>query len=322
MALVDWPLPELEAYAPEREEPGDFDEFWSRTLAQARAHDEAPRFDPVDAGLSTVDVWDVTFPGFAGQPIRGWFLAPRGATAAPCVVRFIGYGGGRAFPHDWLVFPSAGYGMLVMDSRGQGGGHTQGDTPDPCPGPVDPQFPGFMTRGVLDPEGYYYRRLVTDAVRAVDAVRAAPGADPSRIAVAGGSQGGGLALAAAGLGCGVSAALVDVPFLCHWQRAMDIATEGPYQELVGYCKVQRRNVDRVFRTLSYVDAVNFAARACGVSALFSVGLMDPVCPPSTVYAAYHHYAGPKRITVWPYNGHEGGQTHQVVEQLDFLRAAL
>jgi cephalosporin-C deacetylase len=67
-----------------------------------------------------------------------------------------------------------------------------------------------------------------------------------------------------------------------------------------------------------MDGLNFAVRAASVPALFSVGLMDAVCPPSTVFAAYNHYAGPKSLSVWPYNAHEGGQTHQISRQLDFL----
>jgi cephalosporin-C deacetylase len=53
-------------------------------------------------------------------------------------------------------------------------------------------------------------------------------------------------------------------------------------------------------------------------ALFSTGLMDDTCPPSTVFAAYNHYAGPKEIKVWPYNQHEGGESFQAVEKLAFL----
>jgi cephalosporin-C deacetylase len=47
--------------------------------------------------------------------------------------------------------------------------------------------------------------------------------------------------------------------------------------------------------------------------------MDGVCPPSTVFAACNHYAGPKEIRVWPYSGHEGGKGFQWAEQIDYLR---
>ncbi|MER3443975.1 MAG: acetylxylan esterase, partial [Meiothermus sp.] len=69
---------------------------------------------------------------------------------------------------------------------------------------------------------------------------------------------------------------------------------APYNEIAAFCRVHRDKVGQVFATLAYFDGVNFAARATA-PALFSVGLMDDVCPPSTVYAAYNHYAGPKEI---------------------------
>ncbi|MFF4837720.1 acetylxylan esterase [Streptomyces sp. NPDC001315] len=52
-----------------------------------------------------------------------------------------------------------------------------------------------MTRGISSPRTYYYRRLLTEAVRAVDAVRRLDRVDPDRVAVIGQSQGGGTALA-------------------------------------------------------------------------------------------------------------------------------
>ena len=316
--LFDLPLDQLETYRPPRSEPGDFDAFWAATLAEARAYPLEATFAPVDAGLRLIEVEDVTFRGYAGQPIRGWFLRPRGADGPrPCVVEFIGYGGGRGHPHDWLLFAAAGYAHFVMDTRGQGSVWRRGDTADSEPDGGNPQLPGFMTRGVLSPRTYYYRRVFTDAVRAIEAARSHPAVDGTRVAVNGGSQGGGIALAVAGLVGDLAAALIDVPFLCHFRRATTITDADPYGEIVRFCKVHRDKVATVFNTLDTFDGVNFAARA-NAPALFSVGLMDDVCPPSTVFAAYNHYAGPKGMRVWPFNRHEGGEGFQTEEKLKFL----
>ena len=91
----------------------------------------------------------------------------------------------------------------------------------------------------------------------------------------------------------------------------------PYGEISQYCKTHRDHIDQVFATLRYFDGVNFAARATA-PALFSVALMDMICPPSTVFAAYNHYAGEKSIEVWRYNGHEGGAGFQQAAQIRFL----
>jgi cephalosporin-C deacetylase len=318
MALFDLPLEELRVYRPEREEPPDFDHFWSTTLEQARGQRSPSEFNPAHAELRTVEVFDLTFSGYAGQPVKGWLILPRQRSGpVPAIVEYVGYGGGRDLPYRWLVWASAGFAHLVMDTRGQGSAWSTGDTPDPEPEGSSPQYPGFLTRGILDPRTYYYRRVITDAVLAVDAVREHESVDPGRVIVAGDSQGGGLALAAAALGAGVAAALVDVPFLCHFRRAVELAERPPHLELRSFLSVHRTRVDEVFLTLSYVEGMNFAARAT-VPALVSVGLMDGVCPPSTVFAAFNHYAGPKELRVWPYNGHEAGEGPHVREKLRFL----
>lgn len=320
MPFFDFPLDRLREYLPERDEPADFDAFWSRTLAEADQHPLAARFEAGDYGLRTVETFDVTFNGYGGQAIKGWLLLPRGRSGPlPCVVEYIGYGGGRAFPFNWLTWSGAGYAHLVMDTRGQGSSGTlPGDTPDPEPEGTNPQHPGFMTRGILKPETYYYRRLFTDAVRAVRAAREHPAVDGARIAVGGNSQGGGITLAVAGLMSDVAVAMPNVPFLCHYRRATEIIDTNPYAEISRYCTVHRDKIDTVFNTLSYFDGVNFAARA-HARALFSTGLMDTICPPSTIFAAYNHYAGPKEIEIWRYNNHEGGGIYQTLQQVRFLQ---
>ncbi|MGW0811019.1 acetylxylan esterase [Nonomuraea sp. NPDC002799] len=323
MPLFDLPLEQLRGYLPDRDEPADFDDFWSRTLAEARTFDPAAEYVPYDVPFATVDVHDLSFAGWGGHRINGWFLVPRGVEGPlPCVVHYIGYSGGRGFPKDHLTWPAAGYAVLVMETRGHGGANVNspGTTGDPH-GAAGPQAPGMMTRGILDPEDYYYRRVFTDAVRAVDVAAGHPAVDPSRIVVSGASQGGGIAQAVAALHPAVKAALIDVPFLTHFRRAVEITGRDPYQELVRFLATRRDSADQVFRTLSYFDGLNFAARG-QVPALYSVALMDDVCPPSTVFAAFNHWQGPKDINVWPWNNHEGGSGFQTEEQLRYLHKLL
>jgi cephalosporin-C deacetylase len=174
-----------------------------------------------------------------------------------------------------------------------------------------------MTRGVLRPQTYYYRRVFADAVRAVEAARSHPAIDGARIAASGGSQGGGITIAVGGL-TDVQAILPDVPFLCHYRRATEITDAHPYQEIARYLMIHRDKDPIVFNTLAYFDGVNFATRA-KARALFSVALMDEICPPSTVFAAYNHYAGEKDLAIWRYNHHEGGAAYQTLATLRFLR---
>jgi cephalosporin-C deacetylase len=322
MPQFDLPLAELESYLPEPTAASDFDEFWATTLESARRHDLAPSYTPVDFLLDTIEVYDAGFAGWNGERVAAWLLLPRDRPGPlPAIVRYIGYGGGRSLPYQYLLMSSAGYATLVMDSRGQGGDGNPGITPDPDPDPVTGQYPGFVTRGVSRPHTYYYRRIMTDAVRAVEAAQAHPGIDAERVAVHGHSQGGGLALAAAALAPNVAAAVAHVPFLCNFRRATEITDAMPYREIAEYLKTRRDRVEETFRTLSYFDNINFASRS-SAPAMFSVALMDEVCPPSTIYAAYNHYAGPKEIRVWPYNGHEGGEVYQDRDDLVFLRKHL
>jgi len=319
MPLFDMPLEQLQTYAPPRYEPAGFDRFWQTTLQAARQYPLNATFVPVDYKLATIQNYDVAFSGYGGQRIKGWFSVPANhEEQLPCVVEFIGYGGGRAFPTDWLLWPSAGYAYLVMDTRGQGSAWSPGDTPDPEVDGSNAHFPGFFTRGIASKDTYYYRRLITDAIRAVETAQSHPVVDRERIVVTGISQGGGVALAVTGLlGANINVLMADVPGLCHFRRATTLTTAHPYLEIVHYLAVHRDQVETVFSTLDYFDGLNFAARA-KARALFSVGLMDEVCPPSTIYAAFNTYGGPKEIRTYPFNGHEGGGTFHTLEKLNFL----
>ncbi|MGW0531107.1 acetylxylan esterase [Streptomyces sp. NPDC003032] len=322
MPQFDLPLDELRQYRPELPEPDDFDAFWEKTLLEARQYDLGVRYEAVELPLKGVRVFDVTYAGFGGHSVKGWLVLPAGAEEPlPAVVEYIGYGGGRGLPHMHLLWAAAGYAHFVMDTRGQGsGGWAQGDTPDPVGS--GPAYPGFMTRGIEDPHEYYYRRLYVDAVRAVEAARAHPLVDASRVAALGVSQGGGLALAVGGLVPDLAAVASDVPFLCDFPRAVTLTDRPPYKEIGLYLKARRGGQECVFRTLSYFDCVHFAARG-RAPVLFSAALEDQTCPPSTVFAAHNAYAGSERsMEVYRFNDHEGGGPYQQGVQLRWLEGYL
>ena len=86
--------------------------------------------------------------------------------------------------------------------------------------------------------------------------------------------------------------------------------------------MHREHVDAVFRTLDLIDVALLPASRAKAPALFAVGLMDDICPPSTVYAAYNAYGGPKRIIEYHYNDHGGGGDLHQVAKVEWLRDVL
>jgi len=319
MPFFDLPQSQLETYRSSAVAPADFDSFWAETLEQSRAKPLDAKFEPVETGLRMFDVFDVTFSGFGGDKVRGWYIKPAGAAPRGTVVKFIGYGGGRGLPQEHLLWPATGRAVLVMDTRGQGSSWSRGDTPDPAGS--HPAHPGFMTRGINDPKDYYYRRVYTDGVRAVEAALGRTETDPGKLAVVGGSQGGGISIAVAGLEPRVKAAMPDVPFLCDFPRAVGLTSRDPYGEIVRFLATHREKAAAAYNTINYFDGVHFSARSKAAT-LFSVALMDDVCPPSTVYGAFNAWAGPKSIESYSFNNHEGGGTWQEKRQVAWLDETL
>jgi cephalosporin-C deacetylase len=323
---IDLSLPELWTYRPDLPEPAGFDAFWERTLAEQAAYPLRVSLEPVDNGLVAVETYDVTFAGFGGDPVHAWLhlpAAPLRDGRLPGVVQFQGYNGGRGLPHEHVFWALAGYAHLVMDTRGQGSGWTTGATGDPHGS--GPSQPGFLTRGAGHPDAHFYRRVFVDAVRAVEVLRGHDLVDPARVAVTGISQGGGISLAVGALtaaaGQPVAAVMPDVPFLCDFRRAADLPTLDPYAEIGRYLAAHRDEVDALFTTLAHFDGALMARRAVA-PALFSVAVMDTVCPPSTVFAAYHLYQGEKDMAVYEFNDHEGGGPFHEARQVAWLAEVL
>ena len=301
MPSIDLPLEQLRQYKPSLYREIDFEPFWDETVAEALQQPVNAELFPYDLPARNLQCYAVRFDGYNGGRLAGWYVRPTSAGRFPGVVWYHGYGGRAARPLDMLHLAAQGICVLSMDVRGQLG-HSQDSLVT-----NEGSAAGWMTKGIHHPRQYYFRFVYADAIRALELLAHRDEVDAQRIAVNGTSQGGALSLAVAALSEPMLA-LADVPVLCDFRRAVAITPAGPYPEIARYLQVHPRMHEQTFRTLSYVDCINLAP---WIKARTVIGcsLCDDICPPSTVFAAYHHLGGEKQIEVYPFHPHEVPHEH-------------
>jgi len=296
----DLNLEELKQYKPKLTKQADFEEFWAETLQELSKVKLTYDLQPYDYPSKGVKVFRISYRGFNHADIDGFFAVPDAPGKYPGIVVYHGYNwayDGQI--HDTVNLALHGYAVLQMLVRGQ-----QGDSVDNVVSSHG-HPKGWMTKGILSKEEYYYRAVYMDSVRALEVLASMENVDSTRIGVTGGSQGGALTLAAAALSDIPGVAVASFPYLCHFERAIDITPQMPYLELNEFF---RRYSDpaveeKAKRTLTYYDIMNHAPSIkCPV--LVSSGLVDEITPPSTIFAAYNQMSCPKEIAVYRYFGHE------------------
>jgi cephalosporin-C deacetylase len=302
MPSIDMPIEQLRVYKPALYRAEDFQTFWDTTLSQSEKQPLNAELIPYDLRARGIECFAVRFEGFGGGRLAGWFLRPDSRGKFPGLCVYHGYSGRAPRPLDLIAFAAQGMCVMSMDCRGQ-----NGQSQDTAVYPEGHHM-GWMTAGIRDPRTYYYRNVYADAVRALEVLARRDETDPSRIAIAGVSQGGGLTLAVAALSRKPVLALSDVPFLCDFRRSINIAAAGPYPEITGFLRSFPHLYEEALRTLSYFDCLNLAPWiAC--KTVISNGLWDNICPPSSIYGVYNHITAEKQMEVYPFHGHDVAYEH-------------
>jgi len=302
MGLFDLSVEELWKYQGTNPKPADFDAYWDRALEEMNALDPEVTLK-LAYPHPAFDCYDLYFTGTKGARVYAKWIVPKAVRKpVPAVLQFHGYTGSSG---DWtglMQLGAAGFAVAALDVRGQGGksqdvGRVIGNT-----------HHGHIIRGLEseNPDDLLFRDIFLDTALLYKIIAGMDCVDQDRIAVFGGSQGGGLSLACAAL-TDVKLVSVCYPFLSDYQRVwnLDLAKDA-YVELKEYFRhtdPTHRHETETFTRLGYIDVQHLAPRIRG-KVRMCTGLMDTICPPSTQFAAFNKIRSEKQVIFYPDFGHE------------------
>lgn len=304
MPVIDLKKEELLSFRGRTPRPADFDRFWEEGLALLEEIREAPKLEPASVNVPGVSCFHMTYKGAGGAEIYAKYLrADASCPARPTLLVFHGYRRSSPSWSNLLQYVCAGFDVMAMDCRGQGGRSQD------VGGVLGTTHSGHFIRGLDDPDAHHMlmHLIMLDAARLAQIAAGRNGAKDAPVAVIGASQGGGLALACAALVPTVRRVVAICPFLCDYQRVWELDLgDTAYSELREYFKMfdpRHEREQEIFTKLGYIDVQHLAPRIRG-EVLLMTGQMDTTCPPSAQYAAYNRICAPKQALLYPDYGHE------------------
>lgn len=288
------------AFSPEKLQPTavcpiDFDSFWTKTLADARAAAplEATRRLLPERCTEKVNVYEVSFQNIRwGSRTYGILCVPKASGKYPAMYKVPG-AGVRPYSGDpW----QAAKGCIVLEIGIHGVSVTQPQQfyDDLQAGPLN----GYWDFNTDSRDDEYYKRVVVGAVRGIDYIASLPEWDGENLGVLGSSQGGFLSLACAALDERVSCYAPIHAALCDHTASL----EGKPCGWPHYFYKQKNVDSNRVKASAYYDGVNFARRI-KVPGWFSFGYNDDVVPPTTSWATYNIVTAPKEIHPYPRTAH-------------------
>jgi cephalosporin-C deacetylase len=303
MPVLDFDLDKLEKYKGINPCPKDINKYWKEAVEELSSFEWDSFYSPADFQAPGVECFDLVFTGVGGARIYAKYLRPKCIKEnSPAIIQFHGYLCNSGDWTDKLKYVYAGFSVLAMDCRGQGGRsidrvNNSGLT-----------IVGDIVRGLNEgKDQLMYRSLFLDCVQLARITMELPGVDPDRVGVTGYSQGGALSLACASLEPRIKKVAAVYPFLSDYRRVWDMDLDkGAYGELRTFFRMYDPNHQReeeYFNTLGYIDIKNLTKRITG-DVLMGITLLDSVCPPSTQFAVYNNINSLKNKIVYHDFGHE------------------
>lgn len=302
--LMDLKPNELFEYKGSSPCPDDIDEFWDESIEEMEKLDANIELVPDFRKYKNSEVLNLYYTGIDGSRIHAKYARPKKCKKAPVIFFFHGYSSRSADWLDLLSYVSEGYCVAALDCRGQGGlsedhGVVNGNTHN-----------GHIIRGLVSdtPKDLLFRKIFLDTAQLVRIVEKFDEVDENKMFTMGGSQGGGLSLVCAALSPQIKKSVSFEPFLCDYKRVWEMdRADHAYLELKNFFRKfdpRHERENEIFMRLGYIDVANITHRIKAEVLMFT-GLLDPVCPPSTQFAAYNRITSKKDVIIYHDFGHEG-----------------
>jgi cephalosporin-C deacetylase len=286
-------------------EPKDLDEFWNARRATLAAMPVKAELAPVESAESQIECFSLEAACPQTNPVRGYYSRPKGVGARSCpailFLRAAGVAGDwcKASPRNatWLAKQ---YGAIVVDINAHG---MLNDQPQEYYRNLEQgKLRNYWTQGTDDRDKFYLVGMYVRLLRAIEFLAAQEAWDGTHLVTIGESQGGGQALAAAGLDKRVSAVVALVPAMCDFAGPV-VHRVGGWPMPIGR-DIESEGAKKIIDAVRYCDNVNLAARSRAETLVF-VGLIDTTCSPTGIFATYNKLPGNKRIVVYPHKPHSG-----------------
>ncbi|AEY67875.1 acetyl esterase (deacetylase) [Clostridium sp. BNL1100] len=296
----DMPMNELEKYQGCSPCPSDFDVFWDKSLQEMCS--VKPDIELIPNNFINVpfaELFDLYFTGTGGARIHAKYVRPKNYTKpCPAVLKFHGYAWNSGDWTDKLAYATMGYCVAALDCRGQGG---LSEDKSCIKGPT---LRGHIIRGLNDkPDKMLFRQIYLDTAQLANIVMSFPEVDESSVSATGESQGGALALVCGALEPRIKKIAPVHPYLSDFKRYWYLDAQDELIEYFRFFDPLHKSEDEVFNKLGYIDIQNLMKRIKG-EVMFTTGLMDEVCPPSTQFAAYNKITSPKNMLLYHDYAHE------------------
>lgn len=282
--------------------PADFGDFWNKNKAELA---KVPLIytkelvkeyctDQMDCYLVRLQVNE------RGQAIYGYLFYPKHAKEASCPVVLCPPGAGIKTIKEPLrhkYYAEHGCIRFEIEIHGLNPKMPTEDFKD-ISNAFNGKENGYLNNGLDNRDNYYMKRVYMACIRSIDLLVSLPEWDGRNVVVKGGSQGGALALVAAGLDLRVTACIANHPALSDMAGYM-AGRAGGYPH---FFRVAGMDTPDKLNTMAYYDVVNFA-RSIKVPTRMTWGYNDDVCPPTTSYAVYNVLQCPKEALITPINEH-------------------